>query len=295
MCFKDIDAMRFTRTMEQCCQILEDTQDQPSDIYLVQSARLQQVAIKIGQILYSDEIDMTSGMSVPLVGSISSLEKQILKARSSLRLDIPQACKVSPRGRLSMLMAYFFLALLLISFEMLRLYFYKIGLDDGLFHTSLSNPSPTFTTLHNHLLVSCVDAIKMIFNLFLQLPIQTIFALPYSTWGQIGHATLMLWRLSEAKNDMWDPTYLYSMVNMREMYKKLAYRLEEVRNHGARQTPTRSLPEVFNQMAAKMKDLGEVGRKGAETRVVNDINTAFEEEMMNDIFFEFFDFSQAIQ
>ncbi|KAF2188998.1 hypothetical protein K469DRAFT_564970 [Zopfia rhizophila CBS 207.26] len=280
-CFKDIEAVRFTRYTDKCCRILEEAMENPTDIYLVRLVRLQQKADRIGEILYTEELDTVSGMSAPLAMDISSLESEVLEIGRALPLEIPQA------------------ALLLISYNTLRLYLYKIALDDQLFLTSSIStestfPSTTYTIFRNNLLASCLATIKSMVSLFFALPTRIIFSLPYPTWGQIGHAMLILSRLSEVKHDTWDPAYVSSELDIRETLKALARRLEEVMTIGIGEIPARRLSEIFTHMVSRLRELSETVGRSSEDEILGGGDIFLEEEIMNGMLFGFFDIGQVV-
>jgi hypothetical protein len=96
ICYRDIDALHFTKYADACCRALEEIVEYPSDVYLVHLVRLQQKADKIGEMLYSEDLDTTSGVTPPLAMGITALEKEIVNIGPSLPLDIPQACMLTP-------------------------------------------------------------------------------------------------------------------------------------------------------------------------------------------------------
>jgi hypothetical protein len=54
ICVKDMDPLRYTNYTEECCRVLEELQEYPTDMYLVQLSRLNRMAHKIVQILPFD-------------------------------------------------------------------------------------------------------------------------------------------------------------------------------------------------------------------------------------------------
>lgn len=269
-----MQALRFTNYAESCCRILENATNHPNDTYLVHVVRLQQRVERVGDILYSEDLDTVSGMNPPLAMIISSLEKEVSDATTGLPSNIRQT------------------PLLQMSYRMLQLYLYKIALDDRLFP-----PQSPYATLRTNLLFSCLAAIESLVSLFFELPAQTILSLPYPNWGQVGHAMLILSRLAEVKHGTWDTGVVSSVLDHRETFRRLARRLEEVMAVGAKETPPRSFPEVFALMIDKLRDLGSSeGRREDEALMDGeDLNHMLcEDEMMGGILFDFFDLGQGV-
>lgn len=149
--------------------------------------------------------------------------------------------------------------------------------------------------LRTNLLTSSLSAIESLASLFFSLAPQTILAMPYPTWAQIGHAMLILHRLSEVQHGTWDRAYVSSVLDPRETFRKVARRLEEVMTLGMAESPPRHLPEIFTMLVARLKELGEMGTRGPGVEEVDMVggNAMFEDDMMSNIFFDFFDLSQA--
>ncbi|KAF2687514.1 hypothetical protein K458DRAFT_415743 [Lentithecium fluviatile CBS 122367] len=275
-CLKDMDsAAKFARYMEKFCQMLEVAQDQPSDAYLVQLVRLQQKADTIGEVIYDEELEYLSSMNAPLAIGIQSLEKEIFGMEPTLRalpLELAQT------------------SLLQISYQSLNLYLHKIALDDRLFPT-------TYTMLRTNLLASSLSAIESLVSLFFSISPQTILTMPYPTWAQIGHAMLVLHRLSEVQHGTWDRAYVSSVLDPRETFRRVARRLEEVMTLGMAESPPRHLPEIFTMLVARLKELGEIGMRepGAEDVDVEGASASaiFEDDTMSNFFFDFLDLGQA--
>lgn len=95
MCFRDMETVRLTKYVDSCCHVLEEAIQQPTDVYLVKSVRLQQKAEHISEILYSKDPCITPVMSAPMAMAISSLEKEVVELGLALPPDIPQACAYS--------------------------------------------------------------------------------------------------------------------------------------------------------------------------------------------------------
>ncbi|KLJ05686.1 hypothetical protein EMPG_10865 [Blastomyces silverae] len=251
-CAKEIDGMRFSRYADQCCHILQEAMEYPTDSYLVHLVRIQEIADTIGATIYSDNLMGSSTLngSAATPMAISSLEKEVQamgdKISEMQHLVIPPAS-----------------------------YLYKIALDDRLF-SSLSAttsrcpwtgntdvlPSNTTSTItptvsRTDLLVSCLFAIKSLADHFLALTDMVIFSLPYPTWLQLGHCILILTRVMEIRHNTWDLGYVSHLLDFREVLNRLARRLDKVISRGREARPARHLPVIF---AGVVERLGEIGK-----------------------------------
>jgi hypothetical protein len=85
--------MKFGKYAENCCKILENTVEYPTDIYLVQLVRMQRIADNIKITIYNETLDGSPDFSPVLSINIASLERELRDVRSTLQLDLPQAGK----------------------------------------------------------------------------------------------------------------------------------------------------------------------------------------------------------
>lgn len=89
---KDMEAMKFTRYADTCCRILESSNEYETDAYLVRLVRMQQIAEKIGDALYSNDLCSLSTNTMSLASTIASLEEEVLHIEATLPLHLPQTC-----------------------------------------------------------------------------------------------------------------------------------------------------------------------------------------------------------
>ena len=76
----------------------------PTDIYLVQSVRIQQTADLIRATLYSDVAEDVSGVGQTIPIDIYSLETKVHNVGNTLRLDLPQSGPYHPASHPSSLL-----------------------------------------------------------------------------------------------------------------------------------------------------------------------------------------------
>ncbi|KAF2865948.1 hypothetical protein BDV95DRAFT_585460 [Massariosphaeria phaeospora] len=281
ICLKDMETIKFTRYADRCCRALAEAKEFPSDIYLVHLARLQQKAARVGEMFYSEELEDVTGMTAPLTMGMSLIEQEITAMGQTLHLDLVE------------------FPLLQISYQTLNLYLYKTALDDRLFPASTAS---TTILLRTHLLTSCLSSITTLISHFFSLPHQTLFSLPYVIWGQLGHAMLILSRLSDVQHGTWNRSYVAGVMDPKETSRRLARRLEEVMTLGLAEKPARCLPGIFGQLVVRLRELGGVGAETGPGAGVQDgvrfsgfsgQGQCFEEDLMGDILFDFFELGQG--
>ncbi|KAF2689106.1 hypothetical protein K458DRAFT_292127 [Lentithecium fluviatile CBS 122367] len=265
-CLKDITPIPFSRYADQCCRILESTMEYFGDAYLVRLVHVQRKIDKIRDILYTEDSVYMSGMSIPLVMGVSSLEQELQTLEDSL----PPAVGVAQ--------------LLYLSHQSVRLYLRKISLDDRLFHSlSCANDgnATRYSMFRTNLLSSCLATIDSLMSLVFALPTDLVLSLPYLHWGQIGHALLILTRLSEVRHEAWNATYVSSVLDPRAIYVRLADKIDEVMAAGGSKMPRQRLPAILGSMAARLRELSESPKMGLG--ISEDVGLVSDEDFINDI------------
>jgi hypothetical protein len=89
ICAKDIEPVKYTKYVDECCRVIEEANEYPGDVYLVQLVRIQCLADKIRRTLGQDEWDWSGGISTPIGACVKSLEGELQSLRASLTLDGP--------------------------------------------------------------------------------------------------------------------------------------------------------------------------------------------------------------
>lgn len=83
--------MKFGKYAENCCRILEEAMEYPTDIYLVQLVRIQRIADNTRLTLYNEALESAPDFSTLLSMGMASLERDLRDIGTVLRLDLPQA------------------------------------------------------------------------------------------------------------------------------------------------------------------------------------------------------------
>lgn len=84
MSSRDIDPVRFSSYADECCRVLEETAEHPSDKQLVQMVQIIRMAIKISRTLTQEEWDLSAGISAPIGACVKSLEADLHRLKSCL-------------------------------------------------------------------------------------------------------------------------------------------------------------------------------------------------------------------
>ncbi|KAF4948920.1 hypothetical protein FGADI_9204 [Fusarium gaditjirri] len=171
------------------------------------------VASSIGSTLYQDLDRNKTQISHTLFMATSHVERQVQDLGATLhqgfRLQAP----------------------LTMSFHMLQVYLYKIGIDERLHEptdpTLLSSSDPSPHTLRcSYLLVSCLNAVKAVIENFLLLTSPTILSMPYTYWIQMGHCINMFSRLLVTHSTLWDPNLVTGIHDFTSTLERLAVKIE---------------------------------------------------------------------
>jgi hypothetical protein len=93
-CAKDLGTIiHFTKYTEDCCDVLEQAAEYPSDGYLVQLVRVMNLAEKIHNTMYRTELYFSSAPSPPLGLSIRWLEAELKQLKARMPYEEPYSSK----------------------------------------------------------------------------------------------------------------------------------------------------------------------------------------------------------
>jgi hypothetical protein len=84
MSFNKLNTLRLKGRIYQCCQSLSAAAQYPSDAYLIQIVRLQNIADKINRHLSCDEPDS----SLPIYMCVKSLQHELQTFKNSIPADL---------------------------------------------------------------------------------------------------------------------------------------------------------------------------------------------------------------
>lgn len=101
-CSRDFETLQFGEYTERCCRILEETDEYPTDIVIVQLVRMQRIAENSNSVLHNAPMERTLDLSSSLSMRIEMLKRDLTEVGASLRQDLPQACEyifLSRQGR----------------------------------------------------------------------------------------------------------------------------------------------------------------------------------------------------
>lgn len=90
MCAKDIEPVKFTRYADECCQLISEASEYPSDNHVVQLTRLHQLEDTINRTLNYEEWDQSWGITAPIGACMKSLEAELHKLKSVILSDLPE-------------------------------------------------------------------------------------------------------------------------------------------------------------------------------------------------------------
>jgi len=96
MCVRDIDPIRYSTYVDECCRAISEAAEYPTDIYVVHLTHLHGLADRITRTLISDEWHMTPAFtSAPIGACVKSFESELRQVRSSLPEGAHQNGKLS--------------------------------------------------------------------------------------------------------------------------------------------------------------------------------------------------------
>lgn len=86
-----MESFRFTKYTDECCKILEESPEFPSDRYLVQLVRIMHLAENINHTITVDDAHSSPGLLAPLAMSLRWHQVELQKLRDSFSCEQPHA------------------------------------------------------------------------------------------------------------------------------------------------------------------------------------------------------------
>ncbi|OCT49937.1 putative trna processing endoribonuclease protein [Cladophialophora carrionii] len=257
MTARDFEPVRYTRYTEECCQLLSEAAEYPTDTYLVHVVRLLYLGDKVNRTFNQQEWDPSPTISVPVGAAVKSMEAELLKLKPSVLLLPPDTLQN---------------VLLLMHYYGVETYLYEIALDEKVEASRYGS----FSLTRLSLLFACLQSAKHFFDTFYALPSSTYFDLPYSTWTLVSHLNVVLSKLSLCAVDGWDHDYVSQTLNFHAVLDKLSAKVEEAIQMATTATTTttstrspqenattpnnnnalpRSVPLIFVTVETKIKEI----------------------------------------
>ncbi|KAJ5769836.1 uncharacterized protein N7511_001887 [Penicillium nucicola] len=264
-CAKDLGTIiRFTKYTEDCCNVLEQASEYPSDAYLVQLVRIMNLAEKIQNTLYRTEFHLSSAPSTPLGLSIRWLEAEL----KQLRARMPSEELYST----------------IISFHCntLEIHLYRIALSPNQSDSHYGD----YPLARLDLLYRTLEATSSFFKSVFSVPASFFPYLPFTIMSQFGKAMITLSQLSLFDHPGWDRTYVESTVDFNQMVNAIGEKLKASRSFFeevlAKKSGSTELPEIFERMSLRGRMMKSMHQKRKDT-----LEQTTPPEIMNPIDFNF--------
>ncbi|KAK0284183.1 hypothetical protein LTR35_005898 [Friedmanniomyces endolithicus] len=220
--FKKIDALSYTRYLEDCLITLEQTKDHDSDLLLVQIVRLQHLA---------EDTHTTETPTAPMQMYIKAFDADLTKLTDS------NPCKEDNK-------------LLKMQYLTAEILVWELSLND--LQENKTVP------LRSHLddLYRCIDAIKRFIDVYFSIPIDDYLLVPFSVFGQFAHAFIVQTKLASLEVDGWDLKTLHESLNFLNVIDEAAARFEAVAKGSPDGLQIKN--EVFHKWAHRLRWMKQV-------------------------------------
>lgn len=191
--FKKIDAMPFSRYMDDCLNSLEQAREYDTDLFLVQITRIQHVV---------EAIHTVDSPSAPARVYIKAFQADIERLKRS------DPCKGDN----------VFLVMQYLTAEILM---WELSLID------LQENRTSALSTHLEDLYRCVAAIQSFLDVWYTIPSSVYYLLPFSIFGQFAHAFIVLTKLASLEVEGWDLKALNEQLNFVSVIQDTAAAYEE--------------------------------------------------------------------
>jgi hypothetical protein len=264
-CVRDMEPLRFTKYSNECCQVLQETSEFPTDAFLVHLVRSMHLADKINRTFAIHDYDSSTALSAPLGMSVKWHQAELQQLRASCSCEPPHSSTYSSNLSTSTqkLIAIGETAILFFHYDTLELLLYKIALSEELSDAQYGE----YPVTRLDLLFRCLEATKSFFFNYYSLPSVYFPFLPFASWCQFGQAIVALSRLSLYQSDHGecDRAYVQSTIDFNQTVDEVGQKLEEVRPSTGQGVER---PEIYERMENRMHLMKKTHRKrrGAQER-----------------------------
>ncbi|KAF1809130.1 hypothetical protein P152DRAFT_495064 [Eremomyces bilateralis CBS 781.70] len=243
---KHTDIMKFTRYMDDCCRVLLEKQEYPTDYFLVQLVKIQRIALCMQNTLPLDCLDPPSPLTSSIGMSLKAFESELEQLKASLPANIQSHL------------------LFTLHYRIVRLFMYEIGFNPELSeqHISITYFPPVLS--RPGILSACLDATRDLLQTILEIPHSDYFLMTYASWAQVAHAIIVLTKLCLSKIDGWDNIEAEKQINFLFLIDELIDRLQTaVRDAAIHPSPHGEL-DVFTRVIPQMRLLKQLYRAQRE-------------------------------
>ncbi|EXJ68069.1 uncharacterized protein A1O5_08684 [Cladophialophora psammophila CBS 110553] len=231
---RELYPVQYSRYVDECCRVVSEAAEYPTDLSVVHLARLHGLADRISRSLTPENWHtIPACTSFPLGAGVKLLESELLQLRASL----------SEGGQN---------AVLLLHYHAIEILLYETALNDGI-GLSRYGAYP-FSRLS--MLYACLNSTKLCFETAYTIPAFDWFDLPYAVWALLGHAIVVLSRLSLSKADGWDQEYVRKTIDFSATMDKLMRHLDAAKELAENQSwyqLSRVVPQLYLTFMEKLR------------------------------------------
>jgi hypothetical protein len=207
ICIKKMDPMPWNGRMEECCRLLSERREYPSDVGLLRQIQLYRIAGRISQALPFDELECDAGASTqPIRMCIKSFHRDLQDFRKSSCDSMSD-----PAGSRSLLMEFY----------IVEMYLYEIGFQP-------SSKGDDDSLLRLDLLYSCLLSAKAFFEALFSVPPATFITSTYLSTPHLLHALAVLSKLSLLDDADWDLGHVRQTLDFAQVIDRVLVMIKEI-------------------------------------------------------------------
>ncbi|KAL3425507.1 tRNA processing endoribonuclease [Phlyctema vagabunda] len=220
---KHMDAIRFSKYTEDCCQSVEEHAQYPSDQILVQLIRLQHIAEQVQDALPHDVTDISPSSAAPVALCIKILQTKLHKLQGLLPIHLQHN------------------AFLLMQYHSTLVFLNEMA---------MKVPVPT-----RHLaLHTCLTSIQSFLSLLGSVRTEESFKFTYCYWTQLTHILIVLGKISCFECEDWDLRHVRDVLDLSIVLDGFIARFEIT-------VATRGSSELYQRITPRFRQYKELFEK----------------------------------
>lgn len=207
-CYRKLTAVRHTAYLGQCCKLLDEAAEYPTDLYLTSLVRVQMFLSRGLEASRLDEPEGSAASTAAVSMYVKSFQRELRDSRTTLSAS---ASHIS-----------------LLASDLLLIHFYSVEislLEIGLYESPDTNGIQRLRHLDQ--LSDCLLATRAFFDRWFELPNSVYANLPTVVWAQVANTIMAASRLVLLDRPDWDLEHAREVANFAANLEKVASRVEE--------------------------------------------------------------------
>jgi hypothetical protein len=138
-------------------------------------------------------------------------------------------------------------ATLAIHYHVVKIFLYESAVDSR----DLQSEADAYSFARLHMLYGCLEAIRLSLEAFHSIPLLRVTALPYTTLNLLGHAIVVLSKLSSLRTNNWDDAHVKTVLDFSATVDQVIQKISDATQ--AQQSSDQRVPRIFTMLPGMLR------------------------------------------